>query len=426
MAAREDGRSSRRLFRQWRELQLSGRAAIEDKLRSAAHPSTWIVSEAQDFLRRRDTRKPFFLYLGFHRPHPPYDPPQWAFDQYLGVEMPPPPVGDWVEEVLDPLDDSWRADPNISKLSGHAYQRARAGYFGHISHIDLLLNRFLETLAEYNLRSNTVVCFVSDHGEMLGDHHAFRKTLPYEGSARVPFLLSGPGIPSRKVVDDKVIELRDVMPTLLDAAGLAPPPGLDGNSALGLATGDDALWREFLHGEHTGFGQSIHYLTDGRHKYVWWSGTGREQLFDLQTDPQECRDLTHSATLPIWRGRLIECLGSREEGLCLTAARSSQALPPCTQFCENSWNSRQRYTIMDIMSPDEQIKDVLRFFADHTRNRPLIYEEIAKTANRWDDLQPEQKVLLFERCRRRFSAVHPPPPPRRRIEFRDAHEALRS
>jgi len=59
------------------------------------------------------------------------------------------------------------------------------------------------------------------------------------------------------------------------------------------------------------------------------------------------------------------------------------------------------------MSPDEQIKDVLRFFADHTRNRPLVYEEIAKTANRWDDLNPEQKILQFERCHRRFGAVHP-------------------
>ncbi|MDR3689092.1 MAG: hypothetical protein P4L46_06910 [Fimbriimonas sp.] len=59
------------------------------------------------------------------------------------------------------------------------------------------------------------------------------------------------------------------------------------------------------------------------------------------------------------------------------------------------------------MSPDEQIKDVLHFFADHTHNRPLIYNEIAKTANRWDDLTAEEKLLLFERCRRRFSTVHP-------------------
>lgn len=62
---------------------------------------------------------------------------------------------------------------------------------------------------------------------------------------------------------------------------------------------------------------------------------------------------------------------------------------------------------MISMTPDEQAKDVLRFFADHTRNRPLVYDEIAKTANRWDELEPQQKLVLFERCTRRFGAVHP-------------------
>jgi arylsulfatase A-like enzyme len=280
----------------------------------ALHPSTWIVTEAIDFLRRRDSRKPFFLYLGFHRPHPPYDPPLWAFQQYMDLELPPPQVGDWADEVLGPLDDGWRADPNVAKLSGPALRRARAGYFGHISHIDLLINRFLESLAEYGVRDDTVVAFVSDHGEMLGDHHAFRKVLPYEGSARVPFLLSGPGIPSHTVIDDKVVELRDILPTLLCAAGLRPPDGIDGQSVLPLLSGTDCSWREFLHGEHTAFGQSVHYLTDGLHKYVWWSGTGREQLFDLQSDPHELRDLFATAKAETWRKRLIECLTGREEG----------------------------------------------------------------------------------------------------------------
>jgi arylsulfatase len=278
------------------------------------HPSTWIVSEAQDFLRRRDTRKPFFLYLGFHRPHPPYDPPNWAFEQYLDAPMPDPPVGEWVKEVLDPLDDSWRADPSVAQLSGRALQRARAGYYGHISHIDLLVNRFLETLAEYGQRQNTIVCFVSDHGEMLGDHHAFRKVLPYEGSARVPLLLSGPGIPRRTVVTEGVVELRDILPTLLHAADLPLPEGIDGRSALSLARGEADDWRPFLHGEHTAFGQSVHWLTDGRRKYVWWSGTGREQLFDLTTDPQELRDLHASTVTARWRAHLIAALTGREEG----------------------------------------------------------------------------------------------------------------
>jgi arylsulfatase len=295
----------------------------------ALHPSTWIVSEAQDFLRRRDTRKPFFLYLGFHRPHPPYDPPQWAFDQYLHDPMPDPPVGEWAAEVLGPLDDSWRADPSVAKLSPRALQRARAGYFGHISHIDLLLNRFLETLAEYGLRQDTVICFISDHGELLGDHHAFRKVLPYEGSARVPFLLQGPGIPARTVVTDAVAELRDVMPTLLDAAGLPVPEGLDGKSLLPVARGEQAQVREFLHGEHLCFGQSVHYLTDGREKYIWWSGTGREQRFDLVNDPQELHDLGSDLT---WRARLIATLTDRpekfvEKGMLITGKGVSALLP---------------------------------------------------------------------------------------------------
>ena len=74
------------------------------------------------------------------------------------------------------------------------------------------------------------------------------------------------------------------------------------------------------------------------------------------------------------------------------------------------------------MTPDEQIKDVLNFFADHTRNRPLVFNEIAKTANRWDALSNDEKVLLFERCRRRFSTVHPTLAQKDRV--RDAQELL--
>ncbi len=279
----------------------------------ALHPSTWVVSEAQDFLRRRDTRKPFFLYLGFHRPHPPYDPPGWAFEQYLDCPMAPPVVGDWAKNAFAPHNDEWRADLAFGALSARALQRARAGYYGHMTHIDLLINRFLETLAEYGERQNTVICFVSDHGEMLGDHGAFRKGLPYEGSARVPLLLSGPGIPRRTVCNDRVVELRDVMPTLLDAAGLEVPQGLDGRSLLPLAE-RTFPWRSYLHGEHLACGQSLQWLTDGHWKYIWWSNTGREQLFDLDNDPNEQYDLALEPQVDIWRARLVQELSGREEG----------------------------------------------------------------------------------------------------------------
>ena len=289
------------------------------------HPTNYVVTQAVDFLRRRDPRKPFFLFLSFHRPHPPLDPPAWAFQQYLDQPMPDPPLGDWAD-LFAPYAQPDRPDCLVGAIDPRALQRARAGYYGHMTHIDQQLNRFFETLQEFGQRDNSYVCFVSDHGEMLGDHQLFRKGFPYEGSARVPLLLKGPrdgGIRPGRVCD-AVAELRDVLPTLLDCAGL-PLPDVDGRSLLPLARGEEvADWWPHLHGEHTLLGQSLQWVTDGREKYVWCSGSGREQLFDLAADPQECRDLAcrpeGQQPLARWRRVLIAELAGREEG-CVEGGR---------------------------------------------------------------------------------------------------------
>ncbi|HEY2672215.1 MAG TPA: sulfatase-like hydrolase/transferase [Rugosimonospora sp.] len=264
----------------------------------------------------------------------------------------PAVVGDWWQEYADHRDDH---DPEalVAALDLRTLHRARAGYYGHMTHLDQQINRFLEALAEFGLAKNTYVAFVSDHGEMLGEHHLFRKGFPYEGSARIPFLLHGP--PSSGIVPgtvrDEVVELRDVMPTLLDCAGVAVPPTVEGRSVLALALagggdaggtgvagprpGDGAAaaagdgaphgaglagggWREWLHGEHTLLGQSLQFLTDGRTKYVWLSGTGHEQLFNLDDDPGEtvnlAADPAHAGTLETWRARLVGALSGRPEG----------------------------------------------------------------------------------------------------------------
>ncbi|HEV2121507.1 MAG TPA: arylsulfatase [Chloroflexota bacterium] len=288
------------------------------------HPTNFIVTQAVDFLRRRDPRKPFFLYLSFHRPHPPYDPPAWAFEQYVHDPMPEPPVGDWVdvyERWANPLDPQ----APVGDIDPRVLRRARAGYYGHMSHIDHQLNRFLEILHEHRLRENSYVLFTSDHGELMGDHHLFRKSLPYEGSARIPMILKGPsrsGI-QHGIAPNAVVELRDVMPTLLDCAGIPIPEGLDGQSFLPIARGEQQSsrgpgWRPYLHGEHTTLGQNIHWITDGHEKYVWLSGSGEEQLFNLDEDPRECHDLASDRSrqehVARWRQRLVDELRGRPEG----------------------------------------------------------------------------------------------------------------
>lgn len=283
------------------------------------HPTNWVMHEGIDFFRRRDPRKPFFLYLSLHRPHPPLDPPAWAFEMYADREMPLPPVGDWSGD-FEKYHDPFRADLPAGVIDPHALRRARAGYYGHLTHIDHQVNRFLESLQEWGVRENTWICFTSDHGELLGDHHLFKKSLPYEGSARVPLVLQGPRgfpLPYGKSIP-QIAELRDVMPTLLACAGLPIPSSVEGRNLLPLTRGETADWRPYIHGEHTTLGRSVHWIATGKEKYVWFSDDGHEQLFDLENDPQELRDLRRlsdgEARARPWREALMQELSGREEG----------------------------------------------------------------------------------------------------------------
>jgi arylsulfatase A-like enzyme len=289
------------------------------------HPTSWVAQRGVNFLRHhRETEagRPFFLYLSFCRPHPPYDPPAWAFERYLGMEMPPVGVGDWVDLLAQydstPYPEAFRANYRPDVL-----HRARAGYCGHMSHIDLQINRIEETLHECGLAENTWIIFTSDHGEMMGEHHLFRKGFAYEGSARLPLIMRPPAATScpRGVVCETVVELRDMLPTLLDCADLPSADGLDGRSFLPQAVGRSTEpLRPWLHGEHTILNGSMHWLTDGHTKYIWWSQNGQEQFFDLDHAPGELTDLSRNpsadlrARIAQWRKILVQELTARPEG----------------------------------------------------------------------------------------------------------------
>ncbi len=293
------------------------------------HPTQWTVNEALRFLDRRDPSCPFFLTVSFWAPHPPFTPPAVYFDRYLragaGRGDDVPVIGDWAAPVDLPPEQHGKGlgvDSVSYNLTGQELAESRAGYFGLIHHVDDQIRRLLNPM---NLPANTVVIFTSDHGEMLGDHHLFRKSLPYEGSARVPLMVRGPqtlGL-GRGVRIDQPVCLEDIMPTCLELAGCGIPDSVDGRSLLPLMRGEGRVtpWREYLHGEH---GVAVrpehanHYMTDGRWKYIWYSRSGIEQLFDLAADPRECRNLAehpnHAAALARWRDRLIERLVDRPEG----------------------------------------------------------------------------------------------------------------
>lgn len=301
--------------------------------------TSWCASTAIDFLAKRDPSNPFFLNLSFLDPHPPLTPPAFYYERYLNQDLPEPVVGDWAPDV-DPEKGTdvmgWRVN-----LDAQTMHQTRAAYYGLINHVDDQIGRVVDFLRRQGLFENTMILFTSDHGEMLGDHNLFRKTFPYEASARVPFFVKpaeAMGLPS-EITSDLPVGLQDVLPTVFDVAGLPIPSQATGASLMPIVRNDrDVAWRPYLHGEHSGhydYDDGSHFLTDGRQKYIWFSQTGREQFFDLSQDPDELRDLTLAPETPDlepWRTELATRLEDRPGGVVdngrLVAGRPHDKLLP--------------------------------------------------------------------------------------------------
>jgi len=284
---------------------------------------TWFVSRARDFLQKRDPTRPFFMCVSFNGPHPPWCPPQVYYDQFVNRDIPGPVVGEWAQKHADeaeyPLDvNAWRG-----QISDHLNHRARAAYFAYLAFLDAQVGR-LRHLLDRGGHRNTFLLFTSDHGEMLGDHHLWRKTYAYEASARIPFVVRCPaGMPgARNREIPQVVGWEDIMPTFLDLAGAPIPDAVEGRSVLPLLRGETADWRTCYHGEHSPCyhpENANQFLTDGKWKFIWNPITGQEQLFQIAEDPNECEDLAGVADmadmLAMWRQRMVAELAGREEGL---------------------------------------------------------------------------------------------------------------
>ncbi|WP_105619250.1 arylsulfatase [Vallitalea okinawensis] len=284
------------------------------------HPTNWTVNEALKFLNQRDPSKPFFLKVSFARPHSPYDAVPYYFNHYNNKELPEPWVGQWAEEnaICTELydEDSWRG-----KHKDEETHRARAGYYGNINHIDHQLGRLFRYLKSAGQLDNTMIIFTSDHGDMLGDHHLWRKTYAYEGSAHIPLLIKLPSNAKENHVPrvTQPVLLQDIMPTILSTCHLYIPDTVEGLNLLPAIRGGE-IEREYIHGEHTECyspEQEMQYLTDGKMKYIWFPRTGNEQLFNLKKDPKELYNLVTSddndvpKQLRIWRERMIQVFVDR-------------------------------------------------------------------------------------------------------------------
>lgn len=283
------------------------------------HATHWTGETAVHFLRKYERQEPFFLKVSFIRPHSPYDPPERWFKMYEDAPLPEATVGVWAGRFVPRSDDSnelWHG-----KLSSDEIRRARQAYYGNVSFADEQIGRILEVLEQRKLLDETLILFISDHGDMLGDQNLWRKSYGYEQSAHIPMLMrppTGMGLGSGGQVIKNPVEIRDVLPTFLDVAGAAIPGSIEGKSLLQLIKTKGEGWRPYIDLEHNiCYDRSNHWngFSDGKWKYLYHAMDGEEQLFHLETDPNELEDLAglpeYNDELKLWRERLVVHLEPR-------------------------------------------------------------------------------------------------------------------
>lgn len=259
------------------------------------HPTNWAAREMSRVIKRRDRARPGFWYLSFIAPHPPLWPLLSYLDQYQQLPVDPPVVGRWMEELaghLPPLLGSKKNGFATSDVSAGYIALVRRAFFAMITHIDHQIRAVLGTLREEGLAGNTLVAFTSDHGDMLGQHGLWGKCLFYEDSTRIPFIVAPPPgieIGKRGRADHRLVELADMMPTLLDVCGVPIPSSVEGRSVFSTSP------RSEIFGEFGNGSMATRMLRQGHHKLIYYPAGNIFQLFDIDADPVEERDLAADA-----------------------------------------------------------------------------------------------------------------------------------
>ena len=300
-------------------------AAATYKLPENLHPTKWTADVAVTTIQHYQGDKPLFLKVSFARPHSPYDPPKRVLDKYKDIEMEAPIHSEWSKEIGAELTDP-KADPiaAFGQFGDDYAKNSKKHYYASITFIDEQVGRIVQALKEKGMYDNTIICFTSDHGDMMGDHHHWRKTYAYEGSAAIPYIVKFPkSMKTVKPVGSTIenpVELRDFLPTFVDLAGGAVPADMDGKSLKTLVQEEKPEWRRWIDMEHATCYSDHNYwcaLTDGKMKYIWFVHTGEEQLFDLVKDPKETKDVSkerkYRKQLEELRAAMVDHLSERGE-----------------------------------------------------------------------------------------------------------------
>jgi arylsulfatase len=314
---------------------------VHASLPAEYHQTTWCAQKAIDFMKERaaaDGKQPWFFSVNLYAPHHPFDPAPEYLERYLD-RLDAIPLPDYAPGELDGKPEAQRIDhrgaygiPNyypFHEMNDNDHRLVRAAYWAMCEQIDDQVGRMMETLERSGQREHTLIVFMSDHGEMLGDHGIYLKgPYFYEPAVHVPLIIAGSGVAARRI--SGLVELVDVAPTLLEAAGLPKHQGMQGRSLWPLLDGattggEEPPQREDVYCEISasrGGQQWCATMVRGkRYKIVVHHGFELGELYDLTADPNETCNRWRDPAYASIRSELLQ-------RACDRIAATADPLPP--------------------------------------------------------------------------------------------------
>lgn len=317
------------------------------------HSSHYIADRAIEFLETA-AGAPFFLHVSFPDPHYPFTAPEpWA-SLYDPAEMPPPipPVSESFnmpelhERVYrgprTPASDGGRPRDRVIGTPPHNYakygpddwRQVKAIYYGMVALVDQSVGRILEAVDRAGMNDNTIIVFVSDHGDYLGDHGMYGKGLPYESALRTPLIYRGPGIAAGQTISS-VESTLDIAPTLLDFAGVSEPEGLQGCSLAQRLQGADQPrpGAALVENDDDFAALRMRTLITPRWRLTYYQGQDWGELIDRERDPLEMRNLWHDPTrAAVKQQLLIQLLDEIASSIDMQNGRRQQPSAPVPKW----------------------------------------------------------------------------------------------
>jgi iduronate 2-sulfatase len=266
--------------------------------------------EALDNLAEGDT--PFFLAVGFRKPHLPFCAPKEYWDLYQRENIPAPVSTRHPENAPELAVRSWLElegytdIPKDGKITPAKEQELRHGYYACVSFVDASVGRLLDCLERLRIADNTVLCLWGDHGFHLGEQGLWTKANNYELSTRVPLIISVPDQANPGSKTDALVEFVDVYPTLADICGLDAPVGVEGISLKPLLAEPQRPWKKAVFSQYPrplsgsryrGHGAIMGYaVRTERFRYVEWQEWETKtvvarELYDHARDPKEMQNI---------------------------------------------------------------------------------------------------------------------------------------